>query len=104
MYRIEITIDVKPGRLEDAIADMHAANEATQRLSGVTGQMFLVSAGARVFGGVRMTWDFDSSEAFGRFDVASATDPGFQALIARVTSADSAWVAPAPREGLQQIV
>jgi hypothetical protein len=104
MLRVEVSIDVKPGRLEDAVADMLVVNEATQRLAGVTGQMFVVGWGANVFGGVRLTWDFPSHEALGRWEDAASTDPAFQELMGRVTGADSAWVVPAPRELLTQIV
>jgi hypothetical protein len=104
MYRLEVTLSVKPGRLEDAIVDMNAANEATQRLAGVTGQMFLVTLGAQAFGGARLCWDFESIAALGRFEEAAISDQAFQTVIARVLGSDTAWIIPAAREGLQQVV
>jgi hypothetical protein len=104
VYRVEISVAMKPGRLEDAIADIHAANEATQRLAGITGQMFVVYYGAQAYGGTRLTYDFDSAEALGRFDTISISDPAMLALGAKITAENSAWIMPAAREALLQIV
>ena len=102
--RLQIPTAVKPGRMPDAIAQMQEVNVFSQRLAGVSGQMFSVSLGDRAFGGALLVWDFPSAEAQAAFDTAVAADTAWQALLARVVGPDSPWVLPAPRELLRQLV
>ena len=101
--RIQVTATVKPGRMADALEQVHEVNAITQRLSGISGQLFNVAFGQQCFGGVVMSWDWPSSEARASFEEQSAADGEWLALVAQIIDAEGPWVLPAPRDLLRQI-